>query len=184
MRKILRLFVTQYITDEYPIGKKCDIDITRIPVIETFEGFDEIVICGGEPLLYHRNIERLCQSLWMLSDITEHPVKIIVETSKPDYYLFDSLRKWVDGFILTPRTKTDMVYFKKLNNELLHNRYFFKDISLKLNILPSVRDFYPENLNMWKIEEFNNDGIAHFSDDFRRLRVLWDSDFSWYNARR
>lgn len=90
----------------------------------------------------------------------------------------------VDGIVLTPHTKDDISYFKQLNNEMLKHWWQFTDygrhtdLSMRLNVLPEIKDFLPENLNRWKVKEIQwleNCPVPE-GEDLRRVSNLWLED--------
>ena len=185
MERILRLLVTEILTDDWPVKKRGDFGAKDIPVIESFD-YDKVVICGGEPLLFKRNIERLAQTIAVIGDATGKRARVYIETSCCNYLKIDAIRKYINGIVLMPKTKSDMQYFKQLNNEILKNCYFYEKKELRLLVIPSVSYFLPENLRMWQVTEFEDDNIPVSSEgcDYRRLNRLWENDEGWYDFER
>jgi hypothetical protein len=181
----LRLFVTRIIKDEWP-NKVVGNDTVPDGIVTSFD-YEEIIICGGEPFAFKRNLERLLQALFMLRKSTGIERKVLVETSKCDFWAIDDVIKLCDGIICTPKTKENMVWFKQLNNELLKRQNIgkFAGKTMKLNILPSTRDFFPENLRVWEVQYLPADNIeTAVAGDFCRIAELWESDQGWYDLTR
>lgn len=183
--KVLRLFVTDCIKKDFPNNIKGVFDVPN-EVVPSFD-YEEIVICGGEPLVFKKNLIRLLQSFFTMGEMTGIKRKVLVETSLCDFWIIDDILKYCDGIICTPKTKDDMAYFKQLNNELLKGNYYrhYEKKDLRLNILPCVKHFFPENLKVWQIQEFPSDEIVSVtSGDYFRIANLWEDDNDWYSLTR
>lgn len=185
MKKVLKLFVTEYINDDRPTKKKGDCVVPQ-NIVTTFD-YDEIIICGGEPFVFLHNLERLLQALFMIGKTTGVSRKVLVETSLCDFWKIDDTIKYCDGVICTPKTKNDMAFFKQLNNELLKRNYVrcYEEKDLRLNILPQVRDFFHENLKVWQVTELIENTVPMpVNCDYRRITELWEKDLAWYDLTR
>ena len=122
--KTLRLFVTGVLRDDWP-QKTFDNVVEPKEVIASLD-YDEIIICGGEPFVFKRNLERLLQAIFTMNEVTGIKRKVFVETYLCDFWKIDDLIKLCDGIICMPKTKADMAYFKQCNNELLKRTNFGK----------------------------------------------------------
>lgn len=185
MEKILRLFVTDCLTDDWPVKKRGNYDIENIPVVEHFD-YDTIIICGGEPLLFDRNVERLVRIIAFIGDMTGRKRKVFLETSCCNFTRIDNVIKYLEGFVLTPRTKDDMAYFKQLNNNLLSWHIKYEKKQMRLNVMPRVSYFLPENLRMWDVTELETDDYTpnYEGVEFRRVARLWESNEVWYDFEK
>lgn len=182
--KTLRLFVTGVLRDDWP-HKTFDNVVEPKEVIASLD-YDEIIICGGEPFVFKRNLERLLQAIFTMNEVTGIKRKVFVETSLCDFWKIDDLIKLCDGIICMPKTKADMAYFKQCNNELLKRTNFgkFTNKTMQLNILPSVRDFFPENLRVWQVTYLESDEVEHVGCDYMRIAEPWKEETGWYDLTR
>lgn len=55
---------------------------------------------------------------------------------------------------------------------------------MQLNILPSVRDFFPENLRVWQVTYLESDEVEHVGCDYMRIEEPWKEETDWYNLTR
>ncbi len=132
-------------------GRHCDgcvnkqWDMNKLPVVRSFKGFNEIMLTGGEPLLYPNKV---------LSVIS----KIKQENSRAAIYLYTALTKRVygflsnvDGIVLTIHEQKDVPSFITLNNFIKKNKKS-KHSSLRLNIFKDI-DLGDADLSLWKVKK-------------------------------
>lgn len=180
----LRLLVTTDCPNNCPLCCNNSWDFDKLPVVKDFD-YDEVMITGGEPLLYTNRVVELAKAIKTLNPILyprEDAPKIYVYTSIPSIYRLRSLMEVVDGVVLTPHSKEDVDKFIKLNTILLDYTVFaikVKDgkLSLRLNLFKNIKDMLPEDidLSMWKVKnmEWIKDCPVPKGEDFRRLPKLW-----------
>ena len=183
MNKKLRLLVTEKCPNKCPLCCNRNIKMNDVPIVDRWD-YDEIMITGGEPLLFHYRLLYILRSIQNITTVMGYAPKIYVYTSKCDVSSILSFIKLVDGIVLTPHTKDDISYFKQLNNEMLKNWWKFNDfgrntdLSMRLNVLPEIKDFLPENLKRWKVKEIQwleNCPVPE-GEDLRRVSNLWLED--------
>lgn len=151
-----------------------------IPVVDRWD-YDEIMITGGEPMLYPKNMRRLLEAIREIVWQMGRETKIYLYTSRTEWYYADEfIRKGlIDGIVVAPHSRDDLMYFRKLNNELLKYRYGkYHECSLRLKVFPEVRDVLPDNLNRWQVDyaEWIENCPLPDGEDFRRVAELWTDD--------
>ena len=182
MNRKLRLIVSTKCDKKCPLCCNKKLDMEYIPVVDRWN-YDEIMITGGEPTLFYHRLEYLAKSIRKVTAAMGLNPKLYLYTSNCEYANFVNQVKWFDGITLTPHTKNDTQYFKKLNNELLKNKWLFtdygrKEISLRLIVFPEIKDFLPENLKHWQVKEVEwlQDCPVPEGEDLRRVSELWLED--------
>lgn len=180
--KKLRLLVTGKCPNNCPLCCNKNFRLKDIPVVERWD-YDEIMITGGEPLLFPWKMEYLVKSIRRVTEAMGRNPKIYVYTSVCEADKVKRTVNIVDGIVLTPHTKNDLAYFKQLNNVVLREWWGFthygeKDPSLRLNVFPEIKDFLPENLKRWKVKEveWQENCPVPEGEDFCRLADLWVED--------
>lgn len=108
-------------------------DLDALPVVETFKGFDEIILTGGEPMLDPMVIYQLIK-------------KIRYETTAP-IYMYTAWREnalelagvvaRLDGLTITLHTKKDTEPFERLC-EMLKRFDLLGQRSLRVNVFSGV----------------------------------------------
>ena len=76
-------------------------DVNNLPTVEHFN-YDEILITGGEPLLFIQRLIGLITAIRVVSD-----AKIYVYTAWTGFVDLNNLLKYVDGIALTFHEKND-----------------------------------------------------------------------------
>lgn len=180
----LRLLVTTDCPNHYPLCCNNSWDFDKLPVVKDFD-YDEVMITGGEPLLFTNRVVELAKAIKTLNPILypgEAVPKVYVYTSIPSIHRLRSLMEVVDGIVLTPHSKEDVDKFIKLNTILLDDLVFAIKVgdgklSLRLNLFKNIKDMLPEDidLSIWKVKdiEWIKDCPVPKGEDFRRLPKLW-----------
>lgn len=177
----LRLLVTTECPNKCPMCCNNSWDFSKLPKVEHFD-YDEIMITGGEPLLFEDKMGKLIDAIKAI-----HPV-LYPEEQEPKVYVYTSMCSmyklaniWnADGFVLTPHSKKDVEFFIHTNEFLLKSR-LLKDNpkSLRLNLFKDIKEMLPEDidLSLWKVKdmEWIEDCPVPQGEDFRRLPELWTS---------
>lgn len=182
MNKKLRLIVTTKCPNNCHLCCNKSLDMQKIPVVDRWD-YDEIIITGGEPALFPKRLQYLTKAIRYVTTAMGRNPKLLLYTSNCEYGEWLRLTKWFDGITLTPHTKNDIAYFKKLNNEMLRHWWEFtdygnKEISLRLYAFPEIKDFLPENLMRWQVKdlEWKSDCPVPEGEDLRRIEEFWDED--------
>ncbi len=177
--KKLRLLVTADCRNACMMCCNRQFNVDKIPVVERLD-YDEIMITGGEPLLYPNRLERFCKGILDVTEQMGLRPKIYLYTSRPEWLSFDrAVRYYADGIVVAPHSANDIKYFKQTNNNLLKYRYGkYLECSLRLKVFPEVKDALPENLKVWKVEdaEWIENCPLPAGEDFRRVAKLWHED--------
>lgn len=175
----LRLLVTSDCPNACPLCCNKQFDIKDIPVVDNWN-YEEIMITGGEPLLYPNRLEKLCKAIREVTEQMGSRPKIYLYTARPEWSSFErAVNYYADGIVVAPHSVTDIKYFRQTNNNLLKHRYGkYLECSLRLKVFPEVRDALPENLKCWKVEhtEWIENCPLPVGEDFRRVSELWNND--------
>jgi hypothetical protein len=148
MKSTLRLLLTK------DCNRSCigccnkDWDLDSLPICEDFFGYDEIILTGGEPLLYPMRIFNT------ISDIRLYnKCPIYLYTAKlDDVYLVYYLINFLDGITVTLHEKEDIVNFNKLD-KLLVNQHIPFNKSFRLNVFKEVGEVKPIIPGIWQIKD-------------------------------
>ena len=127
-------------------------NLDSLKVCEDYEGYDEIMITGGEPALYPIKILAICKAIRR----NNPKAKIYLYTALPKVNTVDLLNKGLlDGITLTLHDQRDVVAFE-LFQELLCDIDLSKK-SLKLNVFKGVNvveyPIWKSNKNMVWIKD-------------------------------
>lgn len=179
MNRKLRLLVTANCQNRCPMCCNKQFDVANIPVVDRWD-YDEIMITGGEPLLYPDRLERLCKSIREVTEQMGLTPKIYIYTSRSWWnYIDRAINYYADGLVVAPHSADDVKIFRQTNNNLLKYRYGkYLECSLRLKVFPEVRDALPENLKCWQVShaEWIENCPVPDGEDFRRVANLWTKD--------
>lgn len=177
--KKLRLLVTANCLNRCPLCCNKQFNVNDIPVVDRWD-YEEIMITGGEPMLYPDRLERLCKGIREVTEQMGLRPKIYLYTSRCWWNDIDrAIRYYADGIVVAPHSSDDVKIFRQTNNNLLKYRYGkYLECSLRLKVFPEVRDALPENLKCWKVEhsEWIENCPLPNGEDFRRVKELWNND--------
>ena len=151
VNKKLRLLVTAECHNNCPLCCNKQFDVLKISVVEDFSQYEEIIITGGEPMLFRHNVYLLLQELQVR---TKKNCKFYLYTAK-DKWLYSMLLEFLDGVTYTPHTTSDIIDFIHTNENLLkYPRLNSKHISLRLNLFKEVKNKLPKDidLSLWTIK--------------------------------
>jgi hypothetical protein len=137
--------------------------------IKSFKGFSEVIITGGEPLLFPRKLGTLITQIRKENS----EAKIFVYTSATELpWLIKGLSQFVDGLCLTLHDKLDVSYFNEFQ---IYNTFsFFRGKSMRLNIFRRID--YPFNTSGWKVKaniRWKKDCPLPKDETLYRLPKLW-----------
>ncbi len=131
--KKLRLLLTDQCDRDCPGCCNKDWDLDSLPIVESFVGYDEIMITGGEPLM------RPYTLFTVIGEIRRQTVMpIYLYTARTsDIQLFRSVLDLVDGVCVTLHDNYDAVTFKLLMEQSAMQT-MKKTKSLRLNAFRGI----------------------------------------------
>lgn len=120
-------------------------NLEALPACTSYEGYDEIILTGGEPMLYPRRVQNIIHQIK-----SENPTaKIILYSAHQEKLLQHSLMlEHIDGITLTLHTRDDAMKFAMMNEMLLSIE--FGHMNLRLNVFKEC-DYEP-HLIMWNVK--------------------------------
>lgn len=182
MNKKLRLLVTTRCPNKCPMCCNNQFDFSKLPVVDRWN-YDEIMITGGEPLLFTNALNDLIESIC---------IKALNYNKYPNIYVYTSYFKagispikeiifnpYIAGIVLTLHNKEDIEKFVLLNAALHHKSYssIVNEKSLRLNLFPDMKALLPKDidLSLWQVKdiEWKKDCPVPEGEDFRRIANLW-----------
>ena len=109
MKRKLRLLVTDTCNRKCPQCCNNKYDLDALPMVETFAGFDEILLTGGEPMLDSYLVNRISSTIRM----ENKKAKIYMYTAKTDFphALLITLLLYLDGLTITLHEQDDVYNF-------------------------------------------------------------------------
>jgi len=146
--KKLRLLITKKCNRHCEGCCNKDWDLEKLPICKSFKGYDEIILTGGEPMLFPN----------LVIDIIN---KIRIENPLAKIYMYTAfiftvrsleILNLLDGITVTLHTQSDVKKFKWFNNHLFFStKNFYK--SLRLNIFNGIKLSKYINLNNWQVKK-------------------------------
>ena len=153
-KKTLRLLLTR------DCNRNCigccnnDLDLDSLPEITSFVGFNEVIITGGEPMLFPSLIIE-----WVSKIRTENPgVKLILYTAHTqDVWELIFMVGFFDGVTITIHDRGDVCKFNAFINGMnyVYKSKFIKSKSLRLNVFDGINidRINREYLKCWSIKD-------------------------------
>lgn len=178
MNKKLRLLVTTRCPNKCPMCCNNSWDFDKLPVVDRWN-YEEIMITGGEPLLFNNSLLGLVLSIEDITKVMGNSPKIFIYTSVCDYEKVLNILPHISGIVLTPHKESDIEDFIQLNDFLgLRKNYFYvENTSLRLNLFPDMKALLPKDidLSLWQVKdmEWKKDCPVPEGEDFRRIANLW-----------
>lgn len=177
MNKKLRLLVTTDCPNKCPMCCNNQFDFSKLPVVDRWN-YDEIMITGGEPLLFTDTLVEVLISIKELSSLTGNHPKLFIYTADCTNKIIKVLPH-VDDIVLTLHKQSDIVHFIELNKFILVHKtqFYIRDTSLRLNLFPDMKALLPKDidLSLWKVKdmEWIENCPVPEGEDFRRIANLW-----------
>lgn len=106
MNKKLRLLVTTRCPNKCPMCYNNSWDFSKLPVVDRWN-YDEIMITGGEPLLFVNKLTTELLSLKAVFDMMGINPKIYIYTADCTLNITRILY-YINGVVLTPHKKLDV----------------------------------------------------------------------------
>lgn len=122
-------------------------DLPNLPVCENYEGYDLIMLTGGEPMLYP---DRLKQVIAEIREQTEAPI-VLYTAKTDDAKALVEIMELVDGITVTLHQQSDVLPLIALDER--HSRY----ISAYCNQKPTPRSY---RINVFKGVDFDPGDVA------------------------
>lgn len=174
----LRLLVTTKCHNKCPMCCNNSWDFSKLPVVEHFN-YKEIMITGGEPLLFPEELAYLATSIKRIQKLVYgKDGKLFLYTaiaeSLPSYI------RYFDGVVYTPHSVADIRNFLEVNDFLLSCKDEFEEgnTSLRLNLFPDMKKHIPEHtdLSLWKVKDISwvADCPVPPDEEFKRVGKLWE----------
>ena len=130
-----------------------DFDIDKLPVPESFDGYKQVILTGGEPMLKPILINMIVKDIKREAPET----KIILYTAKvDDYVIVEYLLNYLNGITVTLHEQDDVHDLIKLSSYLKEFGTDLNDKTLRLNIFEGI-ELPLENVDeiekMWQIKK-------------------------------
>jgi organic radical activating enzyme len=174
--KKLRLLVTKKCNRACAGCCNKQFDLDNLEVLKSYDDlhqFDQIIITGGEPLLFGNDM------LVLVNKIRKYDVRaeIILYTAKiDDFSIIDKLLPNIDGITVTLHEQYDIRNFLGLNaylfEKMLQHSYY-DNKSFRLNVFKGIK-YYASNI--WKVKdniEWIEDCPLPNDEVFMRLENLY-----------
>ena len=163
--KKLRLLITSKCPQNCKGCCNKDWELNKLPICYDYTGYDEILITGGEPMLYHKQIPNIIKEIRTVhQDVTPIYIYTADVTPKKIKYIFAVEENYrPSGLTVTLHSHADAARFYHLvaskTGAFLHddvNEY--GDLSLRLNIfkginVKAVEEDFPRCFRDWKIKD-------------------------------
>lgn len=173
----LRLLVTTKCPNKCPMCCNNSWDFEGLLKVSRWD-YDEIMLTGGEPLLFTKKACELVRSLRMITEAQGLSPKIFIYTSVADRVRFFDILREVDGVVLTPHGIHDVKEFVETNYYISHELETCRGKSLRLNLFNDIKKLLPENIDLsaWQVKpmEWIKDCPVPEGEDFRRIAKLWE----------
>lgn len=143
--KKLRLVVTLNCNRKCPGCCNNYWDFSKIPYTNSFVGYDEILLTGGEPMLYVNRLIFLISSIRYINPTA----KIFMYTAKTTPAVeLDAISSMLDGITITLHEQSDVIPFERFNS--MPYRFMLNGKSLRLNIFKGIKIKTPKG---WKVKK-------------------------------
>lgn len=155
--------------------KKCcnkDWDLEKLPKVTSFYQYDEIIITGGEPLLYPERLIGFLQAVRLVSSAKIYLYTAITVRERTFKPIYDVIQH-VDGVSITLHNQNDVnnlyhvVY--SIKNDALTAKAFMNK-SIRLNVFKGIDISIIDTFD-WTIKyiEWKDDCPLPANEEFKRL---------------
>lgn len=165
----LRLLITKN-CDKNCVG--CcnkDWNLDSLPICTDFSRYDEIILTGGEPLLYPSLVSNLLYQIRK----SNQKCKLYLYTAKSSPYLSNIINhELIDGVVLTLHNESDVKPFYSLDHFLIRSGLTHPKISLRLNVFKGIE---VQSSLLWKVKrdmEWIKDCPLPVNEVFMKLKNL------------
>lgn len=154
----LRLLVTTKCPNKCPMCCNNSWDFSKLPVVEHFN-YKEIMITGGEPLLFPEKLANLAESIKTVQKLAYgNKGKLFLYTALAD--MLPNYIRYFDGVVYTPHSVNDVHSLLEANN------------------FPDIKKHIPDNtdLSLWKVKDMQwiKDCPVPADEEFKRVAELWE----------
>jgi hypothetical protein len=125
-----------------------DWDLDGLPICESFNGYESIMLTGGEPLLNPALLQRTVDQIRLQTDA---PIILYTAWKEDERLRLLNTLQWVDGLTLTLHTRKDVepfLYFERMR-QLMKDRLLNK--SLRLNVFHGI-SLGDTDLSDWEVK--------------------------------
>jgi hypothetical protein len=177
-KRKLRLLVTSKCNRSCEGCCNLDWDLDALPVVEDWHAYayDEIIVTGGEPLLFPEKLQSFMQSL---TEMHTAP-KLYLYTAKPDVFTrYPWLLKYFDGLTITLHEPSDWIEMVAFDNLLIQQEHVNPFcLSIRINHFKAAGEHPIENMIFkhykWDLNrEWLTDCPLPSGEEFRKIERLW-----------
>ncbi len=143
-----------------------DWDLGVLPIVKTFEGYDEIILTGGEPMLRPQLVITVAQSI---KQSNPSAAVYMYTACLESFFHTHAVLEHLDGMTVTLHEQKDVEGFEVLNKMMLNH---LKKLSLRLNVFKGV-NITGIDTSSWKVKddiEWIKDCPLPEDEEFMRLR--------------
>jgi len=146
----LRLLLTTDCNRDCPGCCNKDWDLSRLPIVSSYTGYDEIMITGGEPLL---ELDKLYSTILHIRE-QNLACKIYVYTALQPINIMAiiSVLGYIDGLRFTLHEQLDVMPFEELVRIIALATTYAQTKSLSVNIFRGIK-YNREKLIGWTIKD-------------------------------
>lgn len=120
-------------------------DVDNLPVVGTYEDYDEIILTGGEPMLKPFVVHSICARIRYVNPKAN--IYMYTAKSRPPANLIAALA-WLDGITLTLHEPKDVQDFWRFQEWYRRSRYA-RAKDMRLNIFEEAGDM-PHYIPYWR----------------------------------
>jgi len=164
--KTLRLLITKKCNRHCKGCCNKDWDLDNLSIVSHYN-YDEVILTGGEPLIFIDKLIDLCKSIrkktkakiYVYTALIKYPIEVL------------SILNAADGLTVTLHDKEDSFFFNSL--DFMVNSAKIQNKSLRLNVFKGIK-FSASKI--WKIKkdiQWIKDCPLPKNEEFKRLKVLF-----------
>ncbi len=122
-----------------------DWDLSKLPIVKSYKGYDEILLTGGEPMLLRLLVK---YTIAKIRTETDAPIYLYTARTAPVTGFLHMLYH-VDGICVTLHEQYDVPQFLVLNDLLVQT--LIDEKSLRLNIFKGIH-IGKNDISKWKVK--------------------------------
>ena len=149
--KKLRLLTTKYCPKDCTGCCNKDWDLNKLPVVDDFNKYDEIIITGGEPL----DISTREHTLSLINYIYDwcNSKRIIVYSAYGPGIIWLMRNTNIDGITYTIHDESDVESLRIVAKYFNAENFWLPQVSLRLNVLKGIDIPDDIDLKLWKVKK-------------------------------